>query len=148
MNSTTARHFSFEFFPPRTPEGEAKLDIAHAKLAKLEPDFFSLTYGAGGSTKQGTRDLVIKYLEQGSNVAPHLSFGGTTDDEVLALLNDYKEAGATRLVALRGDMPSGGGSRVHHRYANELVEFIRKETGDYFHIDVACSRDSSRGTEL
>ena len=138
MDSSAQRHFSFEFFPPRTPEGEAKLDIAHAKLAKLKPDFFSMTYGAGGSTRQGTRDLVIKYLKEGSNVAPHLSFGGTSEDEVLQLLNDYKEAGATRLVALRGDLPSGGGSRTHHRYANELVEFVRRETGDYFHIDVAC----------
>ena len=138
MDSSSQRHFSFEFFPPRTPEGEAKLDIAHAKLARLEPDFFSMTYGAGGSTKQGTRDLVIKYLKQGSNVAPHLSFGGTSEEEVLQLLNEYREAGATRLVALRGDLPSGGGSRTHHRYANELVEFVRRETGDYFHIDVAC----------
>lgn len=138
MDSSLQRHFSFEFFPPRTPEGIAKLDIAHNKLARLEPDFFSMTYGAGGSTRQGTRDLVIKYLKEGSNVAPHLSFGGTTEEEVLVLLNEYKEAGATRLVALRGDLPSGGGSRVHHRYANELVEFVRKETGDHFQIDVAC----------
>lgn len=138
MDSSSQRHFSFEFFPPRTPEGIAKLDIAHNKLARLEPDFFSMTYGAGGSTRQGTRDLVIKYLNEGSTVAPHLSFGGTTEEEVLDLLNEYKEAGATRLVALRGDLPSGGGSRVHHRYANELVEFVRKETGDHFQIDVAC----------
>ena len=138
MDSSSQRHFSFEFFPPRTAEGEAKLDVTHEKLARLKPDFFSMTYGAGGSTKQGTRDLVIKYLQQGSNVAPHLSFGGTSEAEVLQLLNDYKQAGATRLVALRGDLPSGGGSRAHHRYANELVSFVRKETGDYFHIDVAC----------
>lgn len=138
MDSSHERHFSIEFYPPRTKEGEAKLDIAHEKLARLGPEFFSVTYGAGGSTKKGTRKLVLKYQEMGSSVAPHLSFGGTTEKEVKKLLAAYKEAGVKRLVALRGDIPSGSGSKVYHRYANELVEFVRKETGDYFHIDVAC----------
>jgi len=138
MESSPAKTFSFEFFPPRTEEGLAKLDTAHKKLAALGPDFFSVTYGAGGSTKDGTRNVVMKYQEAGSKVAPHLSFGGTSEEEVLKLLSGYKEAGVDRLVALRGDIPSGSGSSTHHRYANELVEFVRKETGDYFHIEVAC----------
>lgn len=138
MEASPAKTFSFEFFPPRTDEGMAKLDIAHKKLASLGPDFFSVTYGAGGSTKKGTRKVVLKYQEAGSQVAPHLSFGGTSEKEVLKLLSLYRDAGVNRLVALRGDIPSGSGSSVHHRHANELVEFVRKETGDYFHIEVAC----------
>ncbi len=138
MEASPAKTFSFEFYPPRTEEGMNKLDIAHKKLASLGPDFFSVTYGAGGSTKKGTRKVVLKYQEAGSSVAPHLSFGGTSEKEVLKLLSLYREAGVNRLVALRGDIPSGSGSSVHHRYANELVEFVRKETGDFFHIEVAC----------
>jgi methylenetetrahydrofolate reductase (NADPH) len=118
--------------------GESKLDLVHDDLAKLNPDFFSVTYGAGGSTKQGTRHIVLKYQELGSTLAPHLSFGGTDESEIKNLLASYKEVGINRLVALRGDLPSGVGAAVHHRYAAELVEFIRAETGDYFHIDVAC----------
>lgn len=128
--------FSIEFYPPRNGAGEARLDEVHGELAKLEPDFFSVTYGAGGSTKSGTRQLVLKYQSQGSILAPHLSFGGTDEAEVLELLSSYKDAGINRLVALRGDIPSGGGA--NYRYASELVEFIRRETGDYFHIEVAC----------
>lgn len=130
--------FSIEFYPPRNPEGVARLDGVHEELARLNPDFFSVTYGAGGSTKAGTRQLVLKYQSLGSVLAPHLSFGGTDEDEVLELLAAYKEAGISRLVALRGDIPSGGGAGVNYRYASELVEFIRRETGDYFHIEVAC----------
>lgn len=138
MNNSAKRHFSFEFFPPRTAAGETKLDEVHAELAKLNPDFFSVTYGAGGSTREGTRQIVLRYQSQGSTVAPHLSFGGTSEAEISLLLQTYKEAGINRLVALRGDIPSGVGTAVQHRYASELVEFIRKQTGDYFHIDVAC----------
>ncbi|MCG8413602.1 MAG: methylenetetrahydrofolate reductase [NAD(P)H] [Pseudomonadales bacterium] len=130
--------FSIEFYPPRTAAGETKLDAVHAELAQLHPDFFSVTYGAGGSTKSGTQQLVLKYQAQGSQVAPHLSFGGTDEDEVLELLRLYRDAGINRLVALRGDIPSGGGAPAHYRYASELVEYIRQETGDYFHIEVAC----------
>ena len=129
---------SIEFYPPRNAEGESRLDAVHAELAKLNPDYFSVTYGAGGSTKSGTSKLVLKYQAAGSQVAPHLSFGGTDEEEVLELLQTYKDAGIKRIVALRGDIPSGSGAPMHYRYANELVEFIRKETGDYFHIEVAC----------
>lgn len=134
----SSRSFSIEFYPPRTAEGEAKLDVVHEELARLQPDFFSVTYGAGGSTRAGTQQLVLKYRQQGSDVAPHLSFGGTSEDEVLELLASYKEAGIRRIVALRGDIPSGGGSSMQYRYANELVKFLREKTGDYFHIEVAC----------
>ncbi|MBO74562.1 MAG: methylenetetrahydrofolate reductase [NAD(P)H] [Flavobacteriales bacterium] len=130
--------FSIEFYPPRNAEGESRLDAVHAELAKLNPDYFSVTYGAGGSTKSGTRKLVMKYQTAGSQVAPHLSFGGTDEQEVLELLQTYKEAGIKRIVALRGDIPSGSGAPMYYRYANELVKFIREETGDYFHIEVAC----------
>jgi len=135
VNNTS---FSIEFYPPRNSEGESRLDVVHGELAKLEPDFFSVTYGAGGSTKSGTRQLVLKYQALGSALAPHLSFGGTDESEVLDLLSSYKDAGINRLVALRGDIPSGGGAGINYRYASELVEFIRRETGDYFHIEVAC----------
>lgn len=137
-SSTTGRQFSVEFFPPRTAAGEAKLDEVHAELAQLQPDFFSVTYGAGGSTKQGTRQIVLRYQQLGSTVAPHLSFGGLDEPELQQLLQEYIESGITRLVALRGDIPSGMGSARQHRYANELVAFVRKTTGDHFHIDVAC----------
>ncbi|PCJ27770.1 MAG: methylenetetrahydrofolate reductase [NAD(P)H] [SAR86 cluster bacterium] len=130
--------FSIEFFPPRTEAGEAKLDIVHAELSALGPDFFSVTYGAGGSTKSGTKKTVLRYQQAGSELAPHLSFGGTDEDEIRQLLESYKTAGIKRLVALRGDLPSGTGNAAQHRYANELVKFIRSETGDYFNIDVAC----------
>jgi methylenetetrahydrofolate reductase (NADPH) len=137
-SAQAARKFSFEFFPPRTALGEEKLDAVHEKLAALKPDFFSVTYGAGGSTRDGTRKSVLKYQKAGSSLAPHLSFGGADEDEVLILLQDYKSAGVDRIVALRGDLPSGAGSSSNHRYANELVSFIREKTGDTFHIEVAC----------
>lgn len=138
MNDSLIRQFSVEFFPPRTAAGESKLDEVHAELSQLKPDFFSVTYGAGGSTKQGTRKIVLRYQALGSSVAPHLSFGGLDEDELQTLLLEYKNNGISRLVALRGDIPSGMGSAAQHRYANELVEFVRKTTGDHFHIDVAC----------
>jgi len=136
--STDTSHFSIEFFPPRTPAGEEKLDIVHAELSKLGPEFFSVTYGAGGSTRDGTKRAVTRFREAGSRVAPHMSFGGSDEGDILKLLHDYKEGGIDRLVCLRGDAPSGMGSASLYRYANELVEFVRKETGDHFTIDVAC----------
>ncbi len=142
MSTEDTNKFSIEFYPPRTAEGRAKLDVVHEQLEQLKPDFFSVTYGAGGSTKKGTQQIVLRYARQGANVAPHLSFGGTDDDEVRALLTTYREAGINRLVALRGDLPSG--AAIHHRYASELVEFIRNESGDHFHIDVACYPESHR----
>jgi methylenetetrahydrofolate reductase (NADPH) len=138
MTHSTDTQFSIEFFPPRTVAGESRLDAVHDALARLGPDFFSVTYGAGGTTKDGTRQIVLKYQAMGSELAPHLSFGGTEQDELINLLHGYKEAGISRLVALRGDIPSGMGAAFQHRFASELVEFIRQETGDHFHIDVAC----------
>ncbi|MEX2469365.1 MAG: methylenetetrahydrofolate reductase [NAD(P)H] [Pseudohongiellaceae bacterium] len=138
MDSAHPCRFSIEFFPPRTAEGESKLDTAHKRLAELKPDFFSVTYGAGGSTRKGTRKVVLKYTEAGSSVAPHLSFGGTSEKEVRKLLTTYKEAGIDRLVCLRGDVPSGSGGSVHYRYASELIRFVRAEFGDHFHIEAAC----------
>ena len=136
--SSAAASFSIEFFPPRSAAGEAELDAVHRQLARLQPDFFSVTYGAGGSTRHGTEKLVLKYQASGSRLAPHLSFGGTSETEVLALLHSYRAAGIKRLVALRGDIPSGSGVTAHYRYASELVAFIRQQTGDWFHIEVAC----------
>lgn len=138
MQSSNSQKFSIEYFPPRTATGEKKLDGVHEELSKLDPDFFSVTYGAGGSTKSGTKKIVLRYKELGAEVAPHLSFGGTEDSEIAQLLQDYKSAGVRRLVALRGDNPSGMGAAVQHRYASELVEFVRRVSGDHFHIDVAC----------
>ena len=138
MDSSNPSKYSIEFFPPSTEVGESKLDTVHAQLSKLNPDFFSVTYGAGGSTKSGTQQVVLRYQAAGSQCAPHLSFGGSDEEELRQLLQTYIDAGIKRLVALRGDMPSGVGAAVQHRYANELVEFIRAETGDHFHIDVAC----------
>ena len=135
MDSTNAS-FSIEFYPPRTGRG-IKLDAVHAELAALGPECFQ-TYGAGGSTRAGTCKLVLKYQTAGSEVAPHISFAGTDELDVRDLLQSYQGAGIKRLVALRGDIPSGGGGPTYYRYANELVEFIREETGDYFHIEVAC----------
>ncbi len=137
MSGKDSPTFSIEFFPPRTEAGGPKLDAVHGELASLEPDFFSVTYGAGGSTKDGTSELVLKYQGLGSELAPHLSFGGTSEDEVRRLLDSYSEAGISRLVALRGDIPADSGEQKY-RYASELVEFIRRETGDRFHIEVAC----------
>lgn len=137
-NNAASSGFSIEFFPPRTEQGREKLLIVHDKLSALQPDFFSVTYGAGGSTREGTRNTVMALKERGSTVAPHLSFGGSADSEVLELLQGYRNAGIDRLVLLRGDIPSGLGSASQHRYASELVEFVRRETGDFFHIDVAC----------
>ena len=143
MNTTPASQssqarFSFEFFPPKTEVGEQKLAEVHQQLALLNPDFFSVTYGAGGSTRDGTRQAVLNIHNAGSNAAPHLSFGGSTEQEILTLLNSYKDLGINRLVALRGDIPSGTGGANSFYYANELIEFIRSRTGDHFHIDVAC----------
>jgi methylenetetrahydrofolate reductase (NADPH) len=133
------RTFSFEFFPPKTAEGEAKLRAVRARLAEVNPAFFSVTFGAGGSTKEGTWKTVMEIHGEGRPVAPHISCIGTTRASVRELLRGYRETGIRRLVALRGDLPSGAaGGAGDFRYANELVEFIRSETGDWFHIEVAA----------
>lgn len=128
---------SFEFFPPRTPEGKEKLFNVRDQLLQFEPDFFSVTYGAGGSTRDNTKGLVTQFTADGVSTAPHLSFGGDSDDTIKALLQDYKDAGINRLVALRGDLPSGLGAR-QLVYANELVAFIREHFGDHFQLEVAA----------
>ncbi len=137
-SSATDTRFSFEFFPPKTDVGVQKLALVHKQLALLNPDFFSVTYGAGGSTRDGTRQAVLNIHNSGSNAAPHLSFGGSSEQEIVSLINDYKSLGINRLVALRGDIPSGTGGTNSFYYANELIELIRRHTGDHFHIEVAC----------
>jgi len=133
------RSISFEYFPPKTDAGRDKLlaDTTPA-LQALNPEFFSVTYGAGGSTRDNTRDIVAAIRAQDINVAPHLSFGGDDEQAILTLLEDYRELGVNRLVALRGDIPSGMGGGGQLVYANELVAFVREHTGDHFHIEVAA----------
>src|SRR3954468_2280838 len=131
-------NFSIEFYPPKTPEGADKLRIARAKLALLEPQYFSVTFGAGGSTQRGTLDTVLEIMAEGHTGAPHLSCVGGSRDSIREILRDFQAHGIRRLVALRGDLPSGYGGGGEFRYANELVEFIRAETGDWFHIEVAA----------
>ncbi len=129
---------SMEFFPPRTEEGAAKLRVAHRQLAQLKPAFCSVTFGAGGSTREGTLATVLEIRAEGTEAAPHISCIGSTRANLLEVLEQYRVHGIRHLVALRGDMPSGTVDAGEFRYANELVAFIREETGDWFHIDVAA----------
>lgn len=131
-------HISFEFFPPQTAEGVEKLTIARGKLAALNPEFFSVTFGAGGSTRDRTLETVTQIKAEGFDAAPHLSCVGSTRENIRAILKTYKDAGIGRIVALRGDLPSGMATAGEFQYANELVEFIRTETGDHFHLEVAA----------
>ena len=133
-----SRTLSFEFFPPQTPEGVEKLRAVRRQLAQLKPDYFSVTFGAGGSTRDRTLETVLEMHAEGLPAAPHLSCIGSTRDNIRGLLARYREAGIRRIVALRGDLPSGMADAGEFRYANELVAFIRQETGDWFHIEVAC----------
>ena len=137
---STAKHtpISFEFFPPKTPEGAAKLVNVRHELYALKPEFFSVTYGAGGSTQDATLQQVQASLSEGFDAAPHFSCIGATRDSVREQLAAFKAAGIRRMVALRGDLPSGHGTFGEFRYASELVAFIREETGDYFHLEVGC----------
>ena len=132
------RTFSFEFFPPKTPEGMDKLRAARAQLAELKPKFFSVTFGAGGSTRDHSLETVLDIQRAGYEAAPHLSCIGSTHDNIRAILQEYQAHGIRHIVALRGDLPSGMASTGEFRYANELVEFIRSETGDWFNIEVAA----------
>ena len=132
------QQFSFEFFPPKSDEGAAKLRDTRDELAKLNPKYVSVTFGAGGSTQEGTIETVREMTQSGLDTAPHLSCIGSDKGEIRALLNGYIEMGVKRIVALRGDMPSGMRETGAFLYANELVEFIREETGDHFHIEVAA----------
>lgn len=134
---TAPFRLSFEFFPPKNEEGRAKLAQVHTTLRAFEPEYFSVTYGAGGSTRDNTRHTVAMLAEAGSAVAPHLSFGGDDEATIIDLLKHYRALGISHLVALRGDRPSGlGGARMV--YAAELVALVRAHFGDSFHIEVAA----------
>ena len=129
---------SFEFFPPKTPEGAAKLRVARQALYALKPEFCSVTYGAGGSTQEGTFGTVGEILAEGVDAASHFSCIGATRDKVREQLGILRGMGVKRLVALRGDLPSGYGTGGEFQYASDLVAFIRAETGNDFRIEVAC----------
>jgi methylenetetrahydrofolate reductase (NADPH) len=130
---------SFEYFPPKTEAGTEKLlGETTSALNELGPEFFSVTYGAGGSTRENTLGIVSAIKAKEIDVAPHLSFGGDNEDTLGNLLDTYKSKGIQRLVALRGDMPSGMGGAAQLVHANELVAFVRERTGDHFHIEVAA----------
>ncbi len=136
---TDEKVFSFEFFPARTAEGVEKLKVVRDKLALYNPLFFSVTFGAGGTTRDDTFDTVIDIQkESGIDAAPHLSCIGSTKENIAAILQEYIDNDISRIVALRGDLPSGMRDIGEFQYANELVEFIRQETGDHFFIEVAC----------
>ncbi|MEI7574802.1 MAG: hypothetical protein RLZZ541_18 [Pseudomonadota bacterium] len=135
MNTTT---LSFEFFPPKTAEGMGTLRETRAELAKFNPEFFSVTFGAGGSTRDRTMDTVLEIQQEGFQAAPHISCISSSKEEIRNLLHAYQAQGIKRLVALRGDVPSGEVSSGDFRYAAELVAFIRSETGNHFHIEVAA----------
>jgi len=130
--------YSLEFFPPKTPEGVAKLRAARAQLAQLKPAFCSVTFGAGGSTREGTLAAALEIRDEGLPAAPHISCIGGTRESLRDVLAQYRDHGIRHVVALRGDLPSGSADAGEFRYASDLVAFIREETGDLFHVDVAC----------
>jgi methylenetetrahydrofolate reductase (NADPH) len=132
------RSFSFEFFPPNTPEGRDKLRATTQQLAELKPKFFSVTYGAGGSTRERTLDAVLDIRAMGYAAAPHISCVASTHENIREWLQRYKDNGIKHLVALRGDLPSGIAAAGEFRYASELVEFIHREFDGTFHIEVAA----------
>ena len=138
MTRSVERIFSFEFFPPATPEGVAKLRATREQLAQLRPKFFSVTFGAGGSTRDRTLAAVVEIQASGQRAAPHISCIGSTRESIRTTLATYRQHGIGHLVALRGDLPSGSADVGEFRYANELVEFIREETDDAFHVEVAA----------
>jgi methylenetetrahydrofolate reductase (NADPH) len=137
--SQTIPPISLEFFPPKTPEGVIKLAAVRRQLYALKPQFCSVTYGAGGSTQDGTFAAVQAIIEEGVEAAPHFSCIGASRESIRAKLAQFRQSGIRRIVALRGDLPSGyGGSNGEFHYASDLVAFIRAETGDAFHIEVAA----------
>jgi methylenetetrahydrofolate reductase (NADPH) len=130
---------SMEFFPPKTTEGADKLRAARVQLAELGPEYFSVTFGAAGSTQAGTRDTVLEIQREGHKAAPHLSCIGRSRAELREIITEYKSHGIRHIVALRGDLPSGfGGLSGEFSHASELIEFIRAETSDWFHIEAAA----------
>jgi len=139
MSHQAPRAFSLEFFPPREPASQERLVRAAKQLLALHPGYVSVTFGAGGSTREGTADTVALLRNLGCDAAPHLSCVGASRDDLRDILRAYREMGVRRVVALRGDLPSGmGGDAGELRYASDLVSFIRQETGDWFHIEVAA----------
>ncbi len=138
MTPQTSRLCSLEFFPPRTPEGIEKLRATRRQLAQLKPAFCSVTFGAGGSTREGTLATVLEFRDGGLEAAPHLSCIGGSRESIREVLNEYRSHGIRHLIALRGDLPSGSADVGDLRYASDLVAFIRQETGDWFLIDVAA----------
>ena len=140
MTSSTRPAFSLEFFPPRDAAAQTRLVEGARQMAQINPHYVSVTFGAGGTTREGTLDTVRTLRGMGWDAAPHLSCIGSTREDLRALLQTYRNEGVRRIVALRGDMPSGMGidSSGALRYASDLVEFIRAETGDWFHIEVAA----------
>ena len=138
MNQSSRLPVSAEFFPPKTPEGVAKLRAVRQQLYAIKPEFCSVTFGAGGSTQEGTFNAVSEILAEGMSAASHFSCIGATHQTVRAQLATLKAMGVKRLVALRGDLPSGYGAGGEFHYASDLVAFIRSETGDDFHIEVAA----------
>ena len=135
MNRTP---LSFEFFPTRTEEGRKKVAITRQQLRQFNPEFFSCTFGAGGTTRDGTLQTVLDIMAEDTPAAPHLSCVGSSPEEIGDILNTYRSHGIKHIVALRGDIPSGMGMMDGFRYANELVSFIREQHGDWFHIEVAA----------
>jgi len=136
--STPPAGVSFEFFPPNTPEGQIRLRETRRQLAELGPEFFSVTYGAGGATRDKTLGVVDEIAAEGHAVAPHLSCIGATREGIAELLERWRASGISRLVALRGDLPSGMVDAGAFRYASDLVAFVREQTGDWFTIEVAA----------
>ena len=130
--------FSCEFFPPRTAEGKEKLRATRRQLEQLGPRFFSVTFGAGGTTRDGTLETVLEINREGFDAAPHLSCIGATRESIAAILDRYKAGGIRQMVALRGDMPSGTHEAGDFQYASELIAFIRQRTGDWFRIEAAA----------
>ena len=139
MDKKRSKELSIEFFPPKTPEGAEKLRLVKDRLAKeVKPSFFSVTFGAGGSTQEGTLRTVESIHQSGQEAAPQLSCVGSSKENIYELLRLYKEMGVRRIVALRGDLPSGMGQYGEFHHANELVAYIRESYGDWFHIEVAA----------
>jgi methylenetetrahydrofolate reductase (NADPH) len=138
MESASRLNISFEFFPPKTEEAVSNLLQAASQLAACQPQFFSVTFGAGGSTRDGSMDTVKRLQQSTIPVAPHLSCIGSNRQELLQILQKYKAMGVRRIVALRGDLPSGMGEAGELAYASDLVTLIRQATGNYFHIEVAA----------
>ncbi|HEY7759646.1 MAG TPA: methylenetetrahydrofolate reductase [NAD(P)H] [Burkholderiales bacterium] len=134
----SAKVFSFELFPPQTPEGLEKLRVTRRQLAQLKPAFFSVTYGAGGTTRERTLGVALEIQAEGQQVAPHISCVASSGASVRDILERYRAAGVRRIVALRGDLPSGMADAGEFRYAADLVAFVRKEFGDTFYIEVAA----------